>query len=102
LYKNTANFIDTYEIKSNSDAQNVILGTYYAFTTLSTVGFGDIAPQSDPERLMCSFVLLIGVAVFSVVLGDFMAILEAYKAINVELDESDALDSFFKMMAHFN
>jgi len=40
--------------------------------------------------------------VFSVVLGDFMAILEAYKAINVELDESDALDSFFKMMAHFN
>jgi hypothetical protein len=102
LYKNTANFIDTYEIKSNSDAHNVILGTYYAFTTLSTVGFGDIAPQSDPERLMCSFVLLIGVAVFSVVLGYFMAILEAYKAINVELDESDALDSFFKMMAHFN
>ena len=80
----------------------MILGTYYAFTTLSTVGFGDIAPQSDPERLMCSFVLLIGVAVFSVVLGDFMAILEAYKAINVELDESDALDSFFEMMAHFN
>ena len=46
--------------------------------------------------------MLIGVAVFSLVLGDFMAILEAYKAINVELDESDHLDRFFRVMAHFN
>ena len=100
--RNTANFIDAYTIRENSDTYNVLLGTYFAFTTLSTVGFGDIAPQSDPERLIWSFVLLIGVAVFSVVLGDFMAILEAYKAINVELDESDSLDSFFMVMQHFN
>jgi len=60
----------------------MILGTYYAFTTLSTVGFGDLAPRSDAERAICSMVLMLGVGIFSVFLGDFTAILEAYKAVN--------------------
>lgn len=38
---------------------------YFAFTTLSTVGFGDYYPVSDTERLTGAFVLLFGVATFS-------------------------------------
>lgn len=99
---NTDNFLDYYFISENTDYYNCILGTYFAFTTLSTVGFGDIAPRSDPERFICAFVLMIGVSVFSVFLGNFTAIIDAYKAINSDLDDSDKLDSFFEMMMHFN
>jgi voltage-gated potassium channel len=46
---------------------------YFAFTSLSTVGFGDYYPVSDLERLISSIILLIGVAMFSYILGNLMA-----------------------------
>ena len=45
---------------------------YFAFTSLSTVGFGDFYPVSDLERVVGSFVLLIGVAMFSYILGELL------------------------------
>jgi len=49
--------------------------TYFSFTSLSTVGFGDFNPKSEGERLMCAFILLFGVAIFSVVMSNFSDIL---------------------------
>ena len=37
-------FIEEYDIEDNSDDFNTILLIYFAFTSLSTVGFGDLAP----------------------------------------------------------
>ena len=99
---NTDNFLEYYYIFDNTNYHNVLLGTYYAFTTLSTVGFGDLAPRSDPERLICSMILMVGVAIFSVFLGDFITIIEAYKAINQDLDDSQILDNFIAVMQHYN
>ena len=48
---------------------------YFAFTTLSTVGFGDYAPRSNLERLVFTAVLLGGVAIFSYIMGVFIEIL---------------------------
>ena len=42
---------------------------YYAITTLSTIGFGDLSPSTYYERLIACFILLIGVALFSFVMG---------------------------------
>ena len=52
---------------------------YFALTTLSTIGFGDFSPVNVNERLIWSFVLMIGVAVFSLVMGQFIDILLNYK-----------------------
>ena len=54
---------------------NAISMTYFAFTSLSTVGFGDIRPYSDAERIFCAIILLIGVAIFSIIMGNFSDIL---------------------------
>ena len=51
---------------------------YYAFTSLSTVGFGDYHPRSDEERLFCAMILLFGVAIFSYMMGIFIEILSDY------------------------
>ena len=69
--ENLDTFINYYQIDVELHNHNMILGTYYAFTTLSTVGFGDLAPRSDPERIFCALILLVGVGIFSVFLGDF-------------------------------
>ena len=100
--ENTDNFIEYYEIEKNSDYYNILLGMYYTYTTLSTVGFGDIVPRSDPERIICAFILMIGVSVFSIFLGDFTAIIEDYKAIEREIEDTASLDKFFGLMKHFN
>ena len=49
--------------------------TYFAFTSLSTVGFGDFNPRSDYERVLIAIILLFGVAIFSYVMGNFLEIL---------------------------
>ena len=71
LGQNAKNFIDEYEIEQRTNFQNIIFAMYYSLTTLSTVGFGDIHPKSDSERLWTIIILVGGVSIFSVFLGDF-------------------------------
>jgi len=68
---------------------------YYSFTSLSTVGFGDYNPRSNPERLMITFVLLFGVAIFSYIMGTFIEILGNFSKLRAELEEGDELNKFF-------
>ena len=69
------NFIEYFGIESKSTQDRALVVTYYAFTSLSTVGFGDLNPRSDPERIMISMVLLFGVAIFSYIMGNFINII---------------------------
>ena len=48
---------------------------YWAFTTLSTVGLGDFYPISNFERGLSAFGFLMGVAIFSYMLGNFAEII---------------------------
>jgi hypothetical protein len=53
--------------------------TYFALTTLSTVGFGDFCPKAYQEKTVIGFVLLIGVTIFSLVMNNLMVVLKDYK-----------------------
>lgn len=79
-----------------------IIVTYFAFTTLSTVGFGDYYPYSEAERLIGGFLLLFGVAIFSLFMGTFIEMIDKYKLVNAELEHGDELARFFGLMKHFN
>ena len=68
-------FIPAYDMQNNEPLRNVVILFYFAFTTLSTVGFGDYHPKSNLERMVCSFVFLFGVSVFSYVMGYFIEVL---------------------------
>ena len=82
--------------------EKAIIVTYFAFTTLSTVGFGDYYPSSEVERLVGAFLLLFGVAVFSLFMGVFIEMIDKYKEVNSELEYGDELARFFGLMKHFN
>ena len=71
------------------------MGMYYSFTSLSTVGFGDYHPRSNAERLVTSMILLLGVSMFSYILGNFVEILGTLQELNKDLDEGDELSKFF-------
>ena len=76
----------------------MIIMTYYMFTTMSTVGFGDFHPISDLERLACTFVLVGGVAIFSVIMGNFIEIIDTFKSFNYDLDSGYDLMKFFLVL----
>lgn len=47
----------------------LVTSLYFALTMLSTVGYGDFYPISDLEMLVAVVCMMIGVAVFSVVMN---------------------------------
>jgi len=54
------------------DYESLIKMTYFAVTTLTTVGFGDFHPRSDFERVIITSEMLFGVAIFAFFLGEFI------------------------------
>lgn len=75
---------------------------YWTFTTLTTVGFGDLYPVSDSERIMGTLVFLFQGAVFSMILGNFGQILQCFNTLNEDINESDDLQRFFGLLEYFN
>lgn len=74
---------------------------YFALTTLSTIGYGDLSPVSIQERLLGAFILLIGVAVFSFIMGEFIEILMTYKSRFVVGQPKD-LSKWIALLSRFN
>ena len=62
------------------NAKNLYLtGLYYTFTTISTVGYGDISGGCLPERLVCIFYLFVGVLTYSFISGSITSIIINYE-----------------------
>jgi hypothetical protein len=76
--------------------------TYFAITSLSTVGFGDYHPRGDTERIVCAIILLFGVAIFSYIMSIFIEILDTIGQFNADLDDGDNLAKFFGILRQFN
>ena len=86
----------------HDNGMQAIIVMYFAFTSLSTVGFGDYHPVNSSERLLCSGLLLFGVSIFSYIMGIFIEILEEFKRMNEGLDEGEALSKFFLILDMYN
>jgi hypothetical protein len=80
----------------------MIIMWYFAFTTLSTVGYGDYHPRSDRERVLGGFIMLFGVAVFSFIMGNFTEILVEYRLAVATNDDNDGLTNWMTFLARFN
>ncbi len=70
--------LSEYDMKNRHPGESVIICWYYAFTSLTTVGFGDYHPWNNYERLLCAFILLFGVAIFSYIMNIFIDLLGQY------------------------
>ena len=63
---------------TNRHLDLVIIVMYYFFTTLSTVGFGDLHPQNDEERVLSAILMLGGNAIFSLIMAQFLDLLSLW------------------------
>ena len=95
-------FITHFEIDKKPELETMVVLSYFAFTSLSTVGFGDYNPRSDLERVFCAFILLFGVAIFSYIMGIFIEMLEKYQNLCRDLDDGDQLTRFLGLFTFLN
>ena len=73
-----------YEDLSNSELY--VVGAYWAAATLTTVGYGDIAANNTFERLICSFVMIIGVLLYSYTIGSLTNLISNMNLRKAELN----------------
>jgi len=90
----TVTWVSAYDDGSAIDAppqKQYLYSLYWALTTLTTVGYGDITPTNDPERLYSLFALLVGALVFGYMLssiGSLVAAIDRQAALSEEkMDE---------------
>lgn len=72
-------FIDYFELTNIDEFHQLTISCYYALTTLSTVGYGDFYPVSNTERIVAVIIMLLGVAFFSYIMGNFIEIISNYE-----------------------
>ena len=89
-------FIDN--VLSLSLPEKILRSFYFALTTLSTVGFGDFYPKSDLERILGSLVILFGVALFSIIIGEFLDMIDFIQSIDKPSTEDEKLQMFFNLI----
>ena len=92
-----------YDINGNrpTEFSSLIKVWYYAITTLSTIGFGDFFPRSVPEKIIISFVMMLGVSVFSYIMGNFIEILMGYRQLEQSGDHKE-LSKWIALLTKFN
>jgi potassium voltage-gated channel Eag-related subfamily H protein 8 len=75
---------------------------YWATTTLASVGYGDIRPISNSERLVTGLIFLIGVAAFSFIMGNFIDMLMEFRNVTAENEQHGGLTKFLGLLSRFN
>lgn len=95
-------FFIYYDLEDKDPVELTILLTYYCFTSLSTVGFGDFVPHSNTERIFISITLFNGVLLFSYILKGYLIMIKRVKDFNKEFEECNELQTFLKTLEHFN
>ena len=87
------------EIKDSST--KMIISCYFALTTLSTVGYGDLYPISTNEMIAGIFVMLLGIVFFSHIMGSFIEIISNYDKRMGSVDRGTELHNWMTLLTRF-
>ena len=84
-----------YGLIDESDGRKYLFALYWALTTLTTVGFGDISAGTSAERVICIVWMMFGVGFYSFAVGTITSVLTSMDDSNQILDEKISFLEFF-------
>lgn len=65
-----------YPMDGNTDVTSYYIRSFYwALTTLTTIGYGDITPSNNAGRIFTCFIMIIGVGMYGIVIGNISRVL---------------------------
>lgn len=77
--------------------QNYLTSLYWAFVTVTTVGYGDITPQNDTERIFAVGATFVGTAVFAFIVGEIQSMVTRKKVFAIDFEHKmESVEEFMR------
>jgi VIT1/CCC1 family predicted Fe2+/Mn2+ transporter len=78
-----ATFIRAFGLNElETDFDRFITSCYYVITTLAVIGYGDLYPKTNIEKIIDMVIMILGVAFFTYIMGNFIKIVQAFDDLN--------------------
>jgi len=71
-------WIKIMDIEDSSHTRQYVTSLYWAFTTMTTVGYGDVSPISPAERIYTMGSMLVGCIIFAYTIGSISTLVASY------------------------
>ncbi len=84
-------------VPDESRTSSYIKALYWTITTLTTIGYGDITPQTDTQRLFAMVVMIIGAGMYGYIIGNIANLLANIDyAKTVFTEKMERINTFLK------
>jgi len=100
-YFSENDFITVYKLESLSEIERLIVSSYFILTTLTTVGYGDYVATNNAERFVVIFIMLLGVGMFSYVMGNLNELISSYEKNTGVKDKTPDLHNWISLLQKF-
>lgn len=81
--------------------EKFITSGYFILTTLSVIGYGDLYPASNLEKIVDMVIMLGGVAFFTYIMGSFISIITMLDNISGTKNDSPDLHNWMTLLTRF-
>mmetsp|Transcript_32179 Transcript_32179/g.23765 ORF Transcript_32179/g.23765 Transcript_32179/m.23765 type:complete len:187 (+) Transcript_32179:385-945(+) len=78
-----------------------ITSCYFILTTLAVIGYGDLYPISNLEKIVGMLIMFGGVAFFSYIMGSFIEIIAKFESISGRNNDSPDLHNWMTLLTRF-
>mmetsp|Transcript_7942 Transcript_7942/g.7435 ORF Transcript_7942/g.7435 Transcript_7942/m.7435 type:complete len:160 (+) Transcript_7942:430-909(+) len=87
--------------RMNSLYDKFITSCYFILTTLAVIGYGDLYPISNLEKIIGMIIMFGGVAFFSYIMGSFISIIARFESISGRHNDSPDLHNWMTLLTRF-
>lgn len=88
-------------VYSLSAGEKYTVSMYWALTTLTTVGYGDITPENDNERIFATFMFVVGAVIYASIFANVTSLISKFdEAATRYKDKVLAISEFFALHSH--
>ena len=78
IYSNSDNWVSSKGLQDSSIIEQYVNSLYWAITTMTSIGYGDITPKSSLERLITVFLMCVASGAYALLINNVSSIVSNF------------------------